>query len=169
MKVFAASVALQLEDERRAVGFVFNLTLEAVERASKHPAGFLDRLKRDLDREVKRAGFDLPYWFCIDVDRDKRLHIHGAFLSHDMELPRLRELFRKAWGEWKGPGKDKQLWLSPLAVDDGWGSYSMRNQKRVAKIIGERTFTISQPLRREAQSAYNEIRRIMRSEQRRIS
>jgi hypothetical protein len=45
----------------------------------------------------------------------------------------------------------------------GDDAYSMRNQRAVAKIIGARTFTIS-GLRRDAEWAYSEIRRIMRDE-----
>ena len=46
---------------------------------------------------------------------------------------------------------------------DGWATYSMRNRKAVAMIIGDRTFTISQSLRRDAKATYGIIRGIMRS------
>lgn len=72
--------------ETPAVAFTFNLTPEAIERAKGHPAGFLDSLKRSLDKELKRAGIVLPYWFVIDVDEDGRLHIQGAALPSSTSL-----------------------------------------------------------------------------------
>jgi hypothetical protein len=67
-----------------------------------------------------------------------------------------------AWGEWEGPGKQKQLGFRTL-FSDSWTTYCMRNRREVAKIIGPRTFTINQALRRDAEWAYAEIRRIMRA------
>jgi hypothetical protein len=162
VKVFASCVALQLSG-KPAVAFTFNLTPDAIAEAKDSPTGFLDPLKRSFDLELKRAlqGAALPYWFAIDVDADGRLHIHGAFAADDSMHPAIREAMKAAWGEWEGPGKHKQLWFSPAPCDDGWATYSMRNQRAVAKIIGARTFTIS-GLRRDAEWAYSEIRRIMR-------
>jgi len=165
VKVFAASVALQLS-EKPAVAFTFNLTPDAIAEALASPRGFLDPLKRSFDLELKRAlqGVQLPYWFAIDVDEDGRLHIHGAFAADDSMHPAIREAMKAAWGEWEGPGKHKQLWFSPAPCDDGWATYSMRNQWAVRKIIGARTFTINHPLRRKAERVYTEIRRIMRED-----
>jgi hypothetical protein len=158
----AATAALQLSD-RPAHAFAFNLVPETIEAALTSPSGFLDHLKRLFDRELKRAGLDLPYWFAIDIDADKRLHIHGAFAAVLENHPAIRNIMKAGWGEWKGPGKHKQLWISPKTCDDGWADYCLRNQRKVAKIIGPRTFTITRPLQREAQWTYSEIRRIMRS------
>jgi hypothetical protein len=115
--------------------------------------------------ELKRvlAGAALLYWFAVDV-KDGRLHIHGAFLSPATNLPvlgRIRKAMKEAWGGWEGPGKHKQLQFKPLYSDD-WATYCMRNQREVAKIIGPRTFTITQPLGQQAKWVYAEIRRIMR-------
>jgi hypothetical protein len=159
VKVLAATVALQTSD-KPAVAFSFNLTPDAIAKATDSPTGFLDRLKRAFDLELKRRS--LPYWFAIDVDADGRLHIHGAFAADPSELPAIRDAMKAAWGEWEGPGKHKQL-LFKTPCDDGWATYSMRNQRKVAKLIGPRTFTITQPLRREAEKDYTEIRRIMRA------
>jgi hypothetical protein len=162
VKVFSASVALQLL-ERPPAAFTFNLTPEAVGKAKAHSAGFLDSLKRSFDLELKRVlpGVILLYWFCIDVTNDGRIHIHGAFAADPALLPTIREAMKAAWGEWAAPGKHKQL-LFQSPCDDGWATYSIRNQRAVAKIIGPRTFTINHPLRRDAEWAYTEIRRIMR-------
>jgi hypothetical protein len=161
----SATVALQLS-ETAAVAFTFNLTPDAIAQAMDSPTGFLDRLKRSFDLELKRLlnGVVLLYWFAIDVE-DGRLHIHGALLSPAVNLPvlhKIREAMKAAWGEWEGPGKHKQLRFQKLYSDD-WATYCMRNQREVAKIIGPRTFTISQALRRDAEWAYAEIRRIMRA------
>lgn len=159
----AATAALQLS-EKPAHAFAFNLVPEAIEAAKANPAGFLDHLKRPFDRELRRTGINLPYWFNIDIDDDKRLHIQGAFAAVLEQHPAIRKAMKAAWGEWKGPGKHKQLWTSPKPCDDGWATYSLRNQRKVAKIIGPRTFTITRPLQRQAEWTYSEIRRIMRAE-----
>jgi hypothetical protein len=124
-------------------------------------------LKRHFDQELKRRlpGVSLPYWFAIDVTHDgRRLHIHGVFAADAVWHPAVRETMKAAWGEWEGPGKHKQL-LFKTPCDDGWATYSVRNQRKVAKIIGPRTFTISHALRRDAEWAYTEIRRIMREDE----
>jgi hypothetical protein len=161
----SATVALQLS-ETPAVAFSFNLTPDAIAEALDSPTGFLDSLKRSFDVELKRLlrGVTLPYWFAIDVE-DGRLHIHGAFLAPAANLPmlpKIRKTMKAAWGEWEGPGKHKQLRFRTL-YSDGWATYCMRNQQAVAKIIGPRTFTITQPLGREAKWAYLKIREIMRA------
>jgi hypothetical protein len=66
-------------------------------------------------------------------------------------------------GEWESSGKHKQVLIDSKPCDDGWATYSLRNQRKVAKIIGPRTFTITRPLQREAEWTYTEIRRIMRA------
>jgi hypothetical protein len=162
----SATVALQLS-ETPAVAFSFNLTPDAIAKALDSPTGFLDSLKRSFDLKLKRLllGVSLPYWFCIDIDEGGRLHIHGAFLAPATNLPmvrRIRKVMKVAWGEWEGPGKRKQLRFQTLYSDD-WATYCMFDQEKVAKIIGPRTFTINQALRRDAEWAYAEIRRIMRA------
>jgi hypothetical protein len=109
-------------------------------------------------------GVTLPYWFCIDIEAAGRLHFHGAFLPPAINLSvlrRIRKAMKVAWGEWEGPGKHKQLRFRSLYSDD-WATCCFRNQRPISKIIGPRTFTISQALRRDAEWAYSEIRRIMR-------
>jgi hypothetical protein len=161
----SATVALQLS-ETPAVAFSFNLTPDAIVKALASPTGFLDPLKRSFDLELKRLlkGVALPYWFNIDIE-DGRFHIHGAFHSPAINLPvlrRIRKAMKVAWGEWEGPGKHKQLRFQTLYSDD-WATYCMRNQRAVAKVIGPRTFTVTQGLGRDAKWAYAEIRRIMRA------
>jgi hypothetical protein len=157
-----ATVALLIA-EKPAVAFTFNLTPKAISDAKRDPAGFLDPLKRSFDLELKRAGITLPYWFAIDIDDDGRLHIHGAFLPSAISLSVLRKIrkaMKAAWGEWDGPGKHKQVFYRALYSDD-WATYCIRHQRAVAKVIGPRTFTITQPLIRDARWTYGEIRRIM--------
>ncbi len=163
VKAVCAAAALLIA-ETPAVAFTFNLTPEAIEKAKGHPAGFLDSLKRSFDKELKRAGIVLPYWFVVDTDKDGRLHIQGAVLPpqpSERGMQALREAMKAAWGEWQGPGKHKQLRFKEL-YSDGWAIYCMRNQRKVAKVIGPRTFTVTQPLGRDAKWVYGEVRRIMR-------
>lgn len=164
VKAVFATGALLIAD-RPAVAFTFNLTEEAIEKAKGHPAGFLDSLKRSLDAELKKAfGSVFLYWFVIDISDGGRLHIHGAFLPPAISTRtdrKIREAMTNAWGKWSGPGNHKQVQFKPLYSDD-WATYAMANQRKVAKLIRGRTFTINQPLRREAAWTYDEVRRIMR-------
>lgn len=164
VKVFSATVALQIS-ETVPVPFVFNLTPEAIANALESPAGIVDALKRSLDKALAKASVELPYWFCVDIDAEKRLHVQGAFLpaaNTPAVLAKIRAAMKSAWEEWQGAGKHLQLWTG-AACDDGWATYCMRNQRAVAKIIGARTFTITNGLRREAEDTYSTLRRIMRS------
>jgi hypothetical protein len=52
----------------------------------------------------------------------------------------------------------------PKPCDDDWATYSLRNQRKVAKIIGKRTLTITRSLQKETEWVYSEIRRIMRGQ-----
>jgi hypothetical protein len=161
VKAVAATAALQIA-ENPAYAFTFNLTQKARDKALSHPAGFLDSLKRSFDKQLDRAGVSLPYWFVIDTDQDGRLHIQGAFEAV-IAFDALREVMWRAWGKWPAAGVQFQIWISRKPCDDGWATYCMRNQRRVAKIIGPRTFTVNHPLRRDAEWTYGEVRRIMRS------
>lgn len=169
VKVLFANVALQITEGKRHVAFSFNLTPETIDRAKSHSAGFLDCLKRDLDRELKRGGLDLLYWFAVDADNDRRLHLHGEFCATDDDVEVVRTLMKKAWGVWHAPGRHKQVRFEPKPPDDGWATYAMRNQAAVSKLIGPRTFTICHRLRRDAEWAYSELRQIMRTERGAVS
>jgi hypothetical protein len=56
----------------------------------------------------------------------------------------------------------EQLRFRTLFSDD-WATYCIRNQRKVARIIGPRTLTVTQPLTRDANWAYDEVRRILRA------
>lgn len=159
MKAVAATIALQVLE--RAVSFTFNLTPERIAEGMKKPDHFLEGLKRDLDRVFKRRFGSVPlYWFSLDINRKGRLHLHGAIEADRSGLPSLGEAMKSAWGEWKGRGVDHQLdWNAQLCNDD-WATYALRNRSAVRKIVGDRTMTITTPLRREAKETYEEIRRL---------
>lgn len=158
VKAVAATAALQIA-EKPAYAFTFNLTAKARDKAMTHPRGFLDSLKRSFDKQLVRAGIQLPYWFCIDRDWDGRLHIHGAFAGvTENEVP--KEIMRRAWGEAPERGRQFQIKIVPLR-DDGWATYATRNLRRASKIIGA-AFTVTRPLQQDAEWTYSEIRRIIR-------
>lgn len=157
VKAVAATAALQIAD-KPAYAFTFNLTQKAREKALTHPRGFLDSLKRSFDKQLARAGIRLPYWFCIDRDWDGRLHIHGAFAGAT-ENEVLKEIMRRAWGEWPGRGKQFQIDIKPLR-DDGWATYATRNLRRVSKVIGP-ALTMTRPLQQDTRRIYEEVRRII--------
>jgi hypothetical protein len=157
LKLFSASLDIMTTPASAPYAFSFNLTPEAITKAKASPAGALDHLKRNLDKTLSRAGLSLPYWFALDIDREERLHIHGAFAAHPELVPAIRSAMTKAWGQWEGAGKHHQLVVKPC--DERWAGYAIRNQKRVAKIVGKRTFTIKN--RAGAEQTYSAIRRMM--------
>jgi len=161
VKAVAATAALQI-GEKPAYAFTFNLTAQAEQKALGHPAGFLDSLKRSFDKQLGKAGLSLPYWFAVDVEK-RRLHLHGTFGADPDQLQLLKEIMWASWGKWPGAGLQFQIKIDRLR-DDGWATYSLRNRRRVVKIIGPRTFTITRPLQNDARWTYEDIRRIMRRE-----
>ncbi|WP_177243403.1 hypothetical protein [Bradyrhizobium sp. Gha] len=159
VKAVAATAALQIA-EKPAYPFVFNLTHEAEARALTHPRGFLESLKRSFDRQLARADVRLAYWFAIDITREGRLHIQGAY-GAVIEADALKEIMWAAWGKWK-VNPQFQVKLAWRCCDDGWATYSLREHRRVSKRIGQ-TFTLTRPLQRDAQWTYSEVREIMSS------
>jgi hypothetical protein len=157
LKLFSASLDIMTTAESAPYAFSFNLTPEAITKAKASPAGALDHLKRSLDKVLSRAGLSLPYWFALDIDREERLHIHGAFAAHPELVPAIRSAMTKAWGQWEGAGKHHQLVVKPC--NERWAGYAIRNQKRVAKIVGKRVFTIKN--RAGAEQTYSIIRSTM--------
>lgn len=159
MKAVAATIALQVLE--KAVSFTFNLTPDRINKCMMKPDQFLEGLKRDLDRVLKRRFSSIPlYWFAVDITRKGRLHLHGAIEADPDRLESLGDAMRSAWGKWEGRGVDHQLDWNEQRCDDDWATYCLRNRSAVRKLIGDRTMTITTPLRREAKEVYEEIRRI---------
>jgi hypothetical protein len=163
VKGLAATVALQIR-EKPVWAFSFNLTPEAEAKALRVPGRFLDSLKRSFSKHLDRAGIRLDYWFAIDIEKG-RLHIHGAFGADREQHQRLKDIMRKAWGKQK---HHPQFQIDIRPCDQNregkkwiWATYAMRNRRRVKARIGDRTFTITRPLQRNAEWTYGEIRRIM--------
>jgi hypothetical protein len=152
VKAFAATLALRLAG-RPAHAFTFNLTPDAEAKLKRYPSRFVESLRRAFNRELERRGIQLSHClFSVDMEWDKRLHLHGAFLADPEQLPAIREAMKAAWGRWDGPGSHKQLRIDRLYSED-WANYITRNRRRVTKMIGE-TITITHPLRRLAKSDY---------------
>jgi len=168
VKVFSASVALQLL-ETPPVAFTFNLTPDAIAKAKADPKGFLDGLSRSFAQILRRRlpGMEIPYWFAIDTTPEERLHIHGAFVLPVNDLATLRTIrqaMKDAWGAWDTPGKHKQVRFKRLYSDD-WATYCLRNRRAVSKAIGPRVVVMNHPMRRDAEWAYSEIRRLAREDE----
>lgn len=87
----------------------------------------------------------------------------GAFAADPEQHQTLKGIMWKAQGKWPGVGIQFQIWISPKLCGDRWATYSMRNQRRDAKINGPRNFNIDHPLHREALWTYTEVRRVMRA------
>jgi hypothetical protein len=166
-KLTAATWSL-LTEERQPVAFSFNLTPESEAAAKANASGPIDWLKRRLDKQLtKRFGKGgIPYFFALDIE-EGRLHIHGSFLplkGSEYHHDQVRDAMKAAWGVWRlGDGREnpKQTDFRPL-YSDGWISYALLERRKVAKAIGDdRTFTMTNDLRRDAQRTYNEIRDLM--------
>lgn len=166
-KLSAATWSL-LTEEQKAIAFSFDLTTESEAAARAAANGPVDWLKRRLDKQIaKRFGAGgIPYFFALDI-ADGRLHLHGAFLplrETDYHHDGVREAMKAAWGVWRlsdGRANPKQTDFRPL-YSDGWITYALEERRKVAKAVGDdRTFTMTNELRRDAQRTYNEIRRLM--------
>lgn len=154
---------------RRPVSFSFNPTPEVNQRALRDPARYLDFMKRRFDKQLGKLqdrygeAYELRYLFGIHCG-DGRLHIHGAFLPSSIKLSvlrRIRGAMKAAWGEQEGDGKRFQVRFNPKRCDEGWASYILREKAAVERIIGRRTYTIKQDVRRGAKETHNALRHLM--------
>lgn len=164
VKLAAANEAMEYlrEPGMRPFSFSLNLTPEREGEALRHPKGFTDYFKRQIERDLKRAGVDLPYWwFAVDVEGD-RLHLHGGMLARIVDLEAIWFALCRSGGDQIGPGARYQLDMKPRC-DWGWGQYAIRNHGKVRRIIGDHVVSISRPLNAKAEWLYGEYRRIMRA------
>jgi hypothetical protein len=141
--------------------FSLNLTLERIAEAQRHPKGFIDSLKRDLDRTFNRMiGEISSYWFGAGATRDGRLHLHGAIHISEATAPIIDAALRKIGGEWpKHVSPDYQLDLRPMTDADGWVRYVLKQGPSARRlIITGKSLTIPKELRREGHRLYDALR-----------
>lgn len=145
------------------VSWTLNLSPDRIEEAQRDRKGFVDNIKRDIDRALKRSlGFIPLYWFAVDVEKG-RLHLHGGMLASTNDFPGIDEALCHAGGKWASTkGRGHQLHLDADRCDEGWIDYALRNKASVKRLIAGPMYTITTPLRREAQWTYNSYRKIMR-------
>lgn len=149
------------ESEARPFSFSLNLTPEREREALRHPKGFTACLRLQIERDLKRAGLELPYlWFAVDIEGD-RLHLHGGLLAPPEDIEVIKAALCRSGGSQKGKGAAYQLDIQPRC-DHGWATYAIRNRGKVRKVIGGHTVSISQPLRSQARWLYEQYRTIMR-------
>ena len=164
VKLAAANEAMEYlrEPGTRPFSFSLNLTPERESEALRHPKGFCDYFKRQIERDLKRAGIDLPYWwFAVDIEGD-RLHLHGGMLLSRKDVRAVDASLRRSGGKMTGPAGRYQLKLK-ARCDWGWGTYAIRNHGKVRRIIGDHMVSISQPLVRQARWVYQQYRSIMKA------
>lgn len=141
--------------------FSLNLTPERIAEAQRHPKGFIDSLKRDLDRVFNRMIGEVPsYWFGAGATRDHRLHLHGAIHATRASAPTVRAALIAIGGEWpEDKGPERQLDLQPMTDADGWVRYVLKQGPAARRLISTgKSLTIPKELRREGRRLYDAVR-----------
>ena len=139
--------------------FSLNLTPERIEEAQRHAKGFVDSLKRDLDRVFNRMIGEVPsYWFGAGATRDGRLHLHGAIHITKSDAPIIDAALRNIGGKWEKEGDKYQLDLQPMTDADGWVRYVLKQGPAARRLIMGKSLTIPKELRREGHRLYDAMR-----------
>jgi hypothetical protein len=140
--------------------FSLNLTPERIAEAQRHPKGFIDSLKRDLDRVFNRMIGEVPsYWFGAGATQDGRLHLHGAIHTKKSSAPAVKVALLAIGGKWPDDDKEAenhQLDLQPMTDADGWVRYVLKQGPAARRlIITGKSLTIPKELRREGHRLYD--------------
>lgn len=146
-----------------AAAFSLNLSPERIDEAQRHPKGFIDSLKRDLDRTFNRMIGEVPsYWFGAGATRDRRLHLHGAIHTKKSDAGIVRAALIAISGNWPAVrGADYQLDLQPMTDADGWVRYVLKQGPAARRlIVTGKSLTIPKELRREGRRLYDALRSI---------
>jgi hypothetical protein len=141
--------------------FSLNPALERIAEAQRHPKGFVDFFKRDLDRVFNRMIGEVPlYWFGAGATADGRLHLHGAILTSKADAPTHRAALVAIGGDWpEGKGSEYQLDFKPMHDADGWVRYVLKQGPAARRlIITGKSLTIPKELRREGHRRYDALR-----------
>ena len=141
--------------------WTLNLSPERIADAQRHPKGFVDSLKRDLDRVFNRMIGEVPsYWFGAGLAKTDRLHLHGAIHSSRSDAPLIRQALLEIGGKWDHQrSKHFQLDLRPMTDPDGWARYVLKQGAAARRIIKVgKSRTIPKELRREGLRLYDDLR-----------
>lgn len=159
---FANHALVTLGGSRSDVAaFSLNPALERIAEAQRHPKGFVDFFKRDLDRVFNRMIGEVPlYWFGAGATADGRLHLHGAILTSKADAPTHRAALVAIGGDWpEGKGSEYQLDFKPMHDADGWVRYVLKQGPAARRlIITGKSLTIPKELRREGHRRYDALR-----------
>lgn len=142
--------------------FSLNLTPERIDEAQRHPKGFIDSLKRDLDRTFNRMIGEVPScWFGAGATQDGRLHLHGAIHTKKSSAPTVKAALIAIGGKWPAArGDEYQLDLQPMTDADGWVRYVLKQGPAARRlIVTGKSLTIPKELRREGRRLYDAMRR----------
>jgi hypothetical protein len=140
--------------------FSLNLTSERIDEAQRHPKGFVDSLKRDLDRVFKRMIGEVPlYWFGAGATPDGRLHLHGAIHTCKAGAPIIDEALLAIGGDGPARHLEYQLDIRLMHDADGWVRYVLKQGPAARRlIITGKSLTIPKELRREGHRRYDGLR-----------
>ena len=159
--IFANRSLVSLGASRISVAaFSLNLTPERIEEAQRHAKGFVDSLKRDLDRVFSRMIGEVPsYWFGAGATRDGRLHLHGAIHITKSDAPIVKAALLAIGGSWsEARGAGYQLDVQPMTDADGWVRYVLKQGPAARRLIMGKSLTIPKELRREGHRLYEAMR-----------
>jgi hypothetical protein len=126
------SIAIRGRGEFYALTLRLSLGAESLIRAQGKHA--LSCLHRRVVRQLRRIqgapnGIGTLFWFCIEEDSKKRLHLHGeiAFESRNRRL--IRKALKRAGGAWDSDAAEFQLRLR-LNPNLRWAGYCLKEAEK---------------------------------------
>ena len=158
--MFACRAAAKLGGAN-AMSFTLLLNPDFQRRAMANP----DWLRRRL---VQGVGSDVPMVMSFGYGGGEVLHVHGVVVlcpskgSPADEQARITREMEVAGGPWAAShGSEHQVELKPHCNPDYWGgTYLNRNRLEAEGVIARgRSWSMTNPARREAQRQYDQVRR----------
>ena len=140
-----------------------------MQNISSFPRGLSHRLRKVCSRRDTLPSVVSPYGatlepgavpeyaLALDMDRDGRVHAHGAIVVTPSTELTIRRALRQAAGRWEGPiGNRRQLILNGLDRPDWHAWYVLRSHDRLQHIVGS-LLTWSRPTVSAAQRYWRTI------------
>ena len=85
------------------------------------------RVVLHLRRAVKApAGVCVPFWFAIEEDDRRSLHLHGEIEVDPFQKAAIRKALKGAGGKWAGHGRGTSQLRFEVNPDFRWAGYSLK-------------------------------------------
>lgn len=139
--------------------FSLNLGPEVIQAANDNAKGFVDYMRRSIARALTRTlGADPGFVLVAGVNKEGRLHCHGALSLDPNHKPAVERALKRLCGSWSDRGDSKAVDLAETRNLDAWGYYMRRNARSASKTLAGPTWSVSHGLTRQARDLYEETR-----------